>query len=150
MTSFWHHLNFCCILSLCVIIEYTQDMKYTKICYIPVLAGLSTETVCHLSSTSLDTELQKLAPLDLDNYSPKAPLLALAWLEANLLPSSTSVDKKSKHVTHLHWLGRSCNTQPLEGIIRHKLHPSRSCLLASPLNKQFGISCQLTSLFYPL
>lgn len=61
-----------------MIIGYTQDIKYTKICYIPVLAGLSTETVCHLSSTSLDTELQKLAPLDLDNYSPKAPLLALA------------------------------------------------------------------------
>lgn len=78
MTSFSHLLNFCCILSLRDHQIHTQDIKYNKICYIPVLAGLSTETVCRLLSTSLDTELQKLAPLDLDNYNPKAPLLALA------------------------------------------------------------------------
>lgn len=55
-------------------IEYTQDNKDAKI---PVPAGLGTGTVCHLSGTSPDSELQKLAPWGLGNCSPGAPWLAL-------------------------------------------------------------------------
>lgn len=61
-----------------MIIGHTQDNKHAKICSVPVPAGLGTETVCHLSGTSPDTELQKLAPWGLGNCSPAAPWPALA------------------------------------------------------------------------